>query len=457
MKKFETLIKNFRDQRGQITLILVVVIIVAGTVLVSGIGVVTYNEVRKIENVEKSSQSLYAAEAGIEDALLRVKNSMNYSSNYTLLVGSGSTMIDITGPIEDINITSRGNVNNRIRKVAVSLDATPSDTGVSFLYGVQVGDGGLFMENTASIVGSVYSSGNITSSNNPTITGDAFASGTSTIDGGSWPGQPIDIDGNAKARVIREARVGGNAVAFQLTNCQVGGTVTYDNSVSNCSAGGGSSQAAYTNLPDIAMPISDGQLDTWEQEAEAGGVINGPCPYQPANGSNLGPVKINCDLLIDDNQVITMTGAIWVVGNMTISNQSRIQLASSFGDKSSHIIIDNPANRLTSSKFIIQNDAQVLGSGDPDSFVLIGSRNNSAESGGCENAIVISNQTNAPIYYSPHGKIIIENNTDLFEATAYRLHLKNSGQVTYKSGLANANFTSGVGGTFNIRSWAEIQ
>ena len=313
------------------------------------------------------------------------------------------------------------------------------------------------MGNNARINGSVYSNGNITSSNNPSITGDAFAAGTSSIDGGSWPGQLLDIDGNARARVIREARIGGTARAYQFTDCQVGGIAYYQGSITNCAAGGGSILQTYSNLPSLPMPIAESQLDTWEQEAQAGGVINGPCPYQPPNGASLGPVKINCGLLIDDNQIINMTGAIWVVGDMTISNQSIIRLSSSFGDGSSHIIVNNPSNQLTSSRFIIQNDAQIQGSGDPDSYVMVVSRNESSESGGGEIAIKISNQTNAPIYFAPHGRILIENNTDLFEATAYRLHLKNSGQVTYQSGLASVDFSSGPGGAFSIESWQEIE
>ena len=371
-----------QPQSGQIALIVVLALLSTSTVMAIGLGILTFNEVKKLNNVVKTAQSYYAAEGGAEDAIIRVKNHMSYLSSYTLSVGSSTAAVNITGPLDNLSIVSEGNTEGRVRKVAINLSASPSSTNVSFNYGVQVGDGGLFMEKTATIVGSVYSNGNITSSNNPSITGDAFAAGTSSIDGGSWPGQLLDIDGNARARVIREARIGGTARAYQFTDCQVGGIAYYQGSITNCAAGGGSILQTYSNLPSLPMPIAESQLDTWEQEAQAGGVINGPCPYQPPNGASLGPVKINCGLLIDDNQIINMTGAIWVVGDMTISNQSIIRLSSSFGDDSSHIIIDNPSNQLTSSRFIIQNDGQIQGSGDPDSYVMVVSRNESSESGG---------------------------------------------------------------------------
>lgn len=459
-KNFKLKISNFKlKERGQIAIILVLALLSTATILVTALGILTFNEIKKLNNVVKSAQSYYAAEAGVEDAITRVKNKMNYPNpgTYTLAVGNGSTEVTISGPLDNLTIVSRGDVLKRIRKVAVNLSATPSDTNISFNYGVQVGDGGLFMENSSQVTGSVYSNGNITNNNNPRVTGDAFAAGTSEIDGKSWPGQSFDVDGNARARIIREARVGGTARAYQFINCQVGGIAYYESSITNCPAGGGSAQAAYSNLPALSMPISDAQLDQWEQEIEAAGnQINGPCPYEPPNGSTLGPVKINCDLLIDDNQVITMTGGIWVVGNFKITNQSRIVLSGSFGSKGSMIIADNPANRLTSSKIEVQNDARIEGSGDPDSFVIVASRNNSAESGGNEIAIKISNFTNAPIYYASHGELLIENNTDLFEAVGWRTHIKNNATVTYQSGLANALFSIGPGAAFKINSWEEI-
>ena len=72
MKNIKDLLRVFEDQRGQANILFAVVIITASVVLVAGLGLITYNEIKKIENVEKSSQSLYVAEAGAADALLRL-------------------------------------------------------------------------------------------------------------------------------------------------------------------------------------------------------------------------------------------------------------------------------------------------------------------------------------------------------------------------------------------------
>ena len=126
MKNIKDILKVFKDQRGQANILFAVVIITASAVLVSGLGLITYNEIKKIENVEKSSQSLYVAEAGAEDAILRLTNKMKYSTSYTLVVGSGSTDVSIVGPLVDITIYSSGNVNGRIRSVLLNLNAPPT-------------------------------------------------------------------------------------------------------------------------------------------------------------------------------------------------------------------------------------------------------------------------------------------------------------------------------------------
>ena len=132
-------------EKGQAALVTIVVILAAAAFIVAAVGILTFNEIKKINNVVKSTESFYVAEAGAEDALLRVKNAMNYNSTYTLSVGNGSATIDITGPLDNLTITSKGSVDGRFRKIAINMNATPSSNNASFNYGVHVGAGGLAM------------------------------------------------------------------------------------------------------------------------------------------------------------------------------------------------------------------------------------------------------------------------------------------------------------------------
>jgi len=152
-----------RSQFGQAAITMVLALLSTTIVLVVALGVLTFNEVKKLNNIVKSSQSYYAAEAGIEDAIVRIKKKMSYPNpgTYTLSVGAGSTQVTISGPLDSLSIISKGDVNNRIRKVAVNLTSLPSETDVDFNYGVQVGDGGLVMKSNSQVSGGVYADGSI--------------------------------------------------------------------------------------------------------------------------------------------------------------------------------------------------------------------------------------------------------------------------------------------------------
>jgi hypothetical protein len=88
---------------------------------------------------------------------------------------------------------------------------------------------------------------------------------------------------------------------------------------------------------------------------------------------------------------------------------------------------------------------------------MVVSRNNSAEGGGGTDAIEVQNTSSAPIYYAPHGSVEIHNSAALKEVTAYKLEIRNSATVTYDSGLANVNFSSGPAGGYEIIHWKEVE
>lgn len=180
-KKIRTIFK--KRQKGQAALTFILAIMGSMTILVSSLGVLTFNEVKKLNNITKSAQSFYAAESGIEDALLRVLTNMTYQNpgTYTLNVANGSTEVDISGPLESLTITSEGNVSGRTRIVEVTLGTSASSEQIAFIYGIQIGYGGMEMEETSQVNGSVFSNGSIDADNNANVTGDVFvAQGTAT-------------------------------------------------------------------------------------------------------------------------------------------------------------------------------------------------------------------------------------------------------------------------------------
>ena len=67
---------------------------------------------------------------------------------------------------------------------------------------------------------------------------------------------------------------------------------------------------------------------------------------------------------------------------------------------------------------------------------------------GADDAIYLGNNASSSIFFAPYGTIHVTNNTNLLEMTAYRAILDNNAIVNYHSGLQNANFSNGPGGSW---------
>lgn len=90
--------------------------------------------------------------------------------------------------------------------------------------------------------------------------------------------------------------------------------------------------------------------------------------------------------------------------------------------------------------------------------MLVISQNNSAENNGEEDAITILNTVSGDLLlYASHGKIYLNNSSDLREVTAYEILMRNKANVIYETGLANLLFDSGPAGGFSIISWQEVE
>ncbi len=383
-------------------------------------------------SIATSKESFYATEAGIEDVAYRLNFGIPAASSQTLTVGDHSVTTTVADESGGKVVTALGEANSYFRKIKTHLVL---GTGVAFYYGIQAGKGGFFLENTSSVTGNIYSSGPIIGSGND-VNGDAVSAGPDgLIDG-------IHTTGNAYAHTINDSVIDKDAYYVTINGSLVSGVLHP-----------GSPDQATTTLP-----ISDDQISLWENDAETGGIINSPCPYIINSSRTLGPKKITCDVEINGSPTLTLTGSVWVTGNITTKNTPIIKISSTLGNKSVSFIADNPSNRTTSSKISIQNSSVFQGSGSAGSFIFMISQNNSAETGGGENAIEVANSSAGDlVVYSNHGQISIQNSVSLKEVTAYKINLKNSANVEYDIGLPSVIFSTGPGGGFGVSTWREIE
>lgn len=234
-----------------------------------------------------------------------------------------------------------------------------------------------------------------------------------------------------------------------------------------CNTISGSNKPCNTLATQVAqpLPISAQNIADWETAAAAGGIA--ACSsgkYSISSSVNIGPKKIPCDLFITGTgsgggPVVTLGGNLWVTGDITIKNHVTVRIDPTLAGTSIVMIADNPANRLTSSKVKVEGSGlNFIGAPGGNSWVTLLSENTGASQGNANEAIELEEGAQGDILlYARLGDILLKNNASVNEVTGYKISLQNSANVTYATGLQNALFTSGAGGTWTIQDWKEGQ
>lgn len=276
------------------------------------------------------------------------------------------------------------------------------------------------MENLSKVIGNVFSNGNIVvTSGTAEITETATVAGV----GGSISG------GTAKHAFADTCE--GSAIAQEL----------HANTPGDCTYG---SYIVLGTPPDpVPLPISDEEIQQWKNDAQVGGVLNGDYVLDGSDAATLGPTKIAGNLKIQNSAVLTLSGTLWVTGNVNVKNEGRVKLASSYGETSGVIVADGTIT--------LENNSISEGSGNPSSYLIYLSTNSANP------ALMIKNNAIADILYTSQGWIEVQNNTQLVEVTGYGIHLKNNAVIQYEAGLQNARFTSGPGASWELTSWKEVE
>ncbi len=228
----------------------------------------------------------------------------------------------------------------------------------------------------------------------------------------------------------------GDAWANTVTGSTVRGTLY-------CQTGSSNNKSCNTTRADPTQqdfPISDATINDWKDTAAAGSITTGNVTI--STNQSMGPKKIVGNLTVDNSKTLTLTGVVWVTGNITVSNNGIIKLDSSYGSNGGMIIADGTIT--------ISNNGDMRGSGTTGSFMMAISTSSSGS------AISIDNNAGSVVLYAPNGTLSLSNNAGAKQATAYRISLSNNATVTYDSGLANSVFSSGPSGGWNISKWKDL-
>jgi hypothetical protein len=280
---------------------------------------------------------------------------------------------------------------------------------------------------------------------------NGYANGVSKIGqyNGSWNNNsPSTVDGffnlylGGTTGLIDGITVGttsnDHAYAHTVTDADVSGTIY-------CKVGSGNNKSCNTSRSDptqLSMPISDQNIQDWKDAATAGGVHSGNYVVDDTTAT-LGPKQITGNLTVDNGGELTVTGIIWVQGNLIVNNNGNISLDPSFGTADGIIIVDGIVT--------INNNATFNGSGTAGSYMTVLTTSYSSS------AITLSNNAGAVALYAANGTIDVANNGTAKSLIGYYIHLNNNAIITYDNGITNANFSSGPSGSYHLADWGETE
>lgn len=261
--------------------------------------------------------------------------------------------------------------------------------------------------------------------------------GTSKIGGATYVGGVVigsTASDDAWAHTVQGTSVSGTIY------CQIG---TYNNKSCNTSR---------ADPTPAAMPLSNGNIQDWKDDATAGGSQTGDVTVGYA-GATMGPKKIVGNLTVNGGGTLTLTGTLYVTGNVTITGGGKVTLSSIYGGNDGAIVTDGMV--------AINGGANFSGSGTPGSYPFVITTSACPAAAGCNGtyAIAESGGAGTVALIAQDGYISINGGSALKAVTGKQVYMSGGATLTYDSGLINSNFYSGPGGSWQIvpDSYAIVQ
>lgn len=449
------------EEQGYAALTAILLVLFSSLSIIGGLTFFSFQEVVANRAFVKSVDARAIADAGIEDALYRVMSGKQIGASETIAVGKGATTVTITTTSNTRMIRSAGSRENTRQNQEVFLDIPT--IGVAFNFGAQVGDGGLEMEPNSSVIGGVFSNGNIIGANGAVITGDAFAAGSSLI-------KNVAVSGDTQAHLIDDSTVGGYASSTTKLDDVVVGADAHANELDDTTV----NKDAYYNVTDVtsvvlgvritpttppadlaalAMPVTASMIDGWKSDAQTHGVIaSGTCSQDwspPTNPYTVAGGVLERNLKLDNNEVLILKGTVWVKCSVDIANGAAIRLDSSYGPLGGVVIADGAMH--------FQNNGAFQGSGHSCSCSYLMLLTTASGGGHHGSAIDLHNNATGAIFYAGNGLVYLHPNVTVTQLTGRTVHLENNATLMYELGAASAKFSSGPSGGYDVKYWKEAE
>lgn len=262
--------------------------------------------------------------------------------------------------------------------------------------------------------------------------------------------------GGLTSTISGESQYNQLQIGSTATDVAKAGTVNYVNAKGTiyCQSGTGNNKTCNTTEAAPApqpWPVSDANIADWESQAAVGGTSTGDYSLAGSSKASLGPKKIVGNMHIGASAVLTVTGPLWITGNLTVDGSAVVKLDASYGSGDGIIVVGG--------RIIISGSSPIQGSGTTGSYIMAVSLSDCPISSSCSgaNAIDVSGSAGAVVLVAQNGTVSFTGSASAKQATGYGISLSGSTSVSYESGLADMNFTSGPSGSWTVTSWKETQ
>ncbi len=458
-------LKNLHhNQRGIvfITVLFVGLLLTFAGLSLANVAIVQLN--RTHENVFVSN-ALLAAEAGVEQSLYEINNTDSFNgfdSEVTFFdndeQGRGTYETTVTpgsGPNERV-ITSIGRTYRRgssqaekTRRVRITIVGTTSPG-----YSVQAGAGGLILSGSAHITNSqVYVNGYISLSGSARI-------GTAS--------QPLDVfvanmncpSGNNPGPTYPQVCPSGNPISLQWSTyiygnvCATGQTSTGPNPSGNILGGnGGSGLISGCTAPPAPMPTYDrsGHIAAMTTTANASDINYNCSQWQNPHGfvrTLPANIRLNGNANWSSSCDLTITGDVYITGNLNIGGAARIRIADSVGTTRPRVVVDGnitvggsstliPNASGTSAHFISFRSSAPC---SPSCTEVTGTHLKNSQN---LTTIDVAGAGNFPgtIFHAYWSKVVLAGSGNMGSAIGQTIDLSGAGTITFGTALSSGEST----------------
>lgn len=177
MQYYENLMNKINTKKGQIIIINTLLFFALSIAIIFAVTSPVISSYNITKSFLKSKQSFLLANSVSNEILYKLHTNKNLTSSETITLSQGSAEVTIADTISTKIISVKSNVDSYEKNYEMELSI---GSGVSFNYGIQVGEGGFLMSGNAQIIGNVYSNGNIIGDGGASITGTAVSASVSS-------------------------------------------------------------------------------------------------------------------------------------------------------------------------------------------------------------------------------------------------------------------------------------